>query len=560
MSPKKFRHKSKNVLTFSENKSNWHFNALKRSAIITLSYLIFGTIWILGTDHIAKAMFTESDFMLTVNIIKGMFYILITSIFTFILVYFTLKKLIESNEKSKNSEIALLKAQKLARMGSFEYNIKDKRLIFTGEGLSVLGIERNAFLGTQEEILSTVHPEDRDAVMKADAQALSEKKIVKYDCRIIRPDGDLRFVSIQLDPVFDKYGNCISVSGTIQDITEQKLISEALRESERSKSILLSHLPGIAYRCRYDPSWTMEYLSEGCYELTGYKPDAFIENRDLSFNELICPEYREPIWIECSRTLSEKISFRYEYEILTASGERKWVLELSQGIYDNEGSVEALEGIIIDITESKQRFKRIQYMSNHDLLTNLYNRRYYEEALKELDKPENLPLSIIFADINGIRLINDTLGYEVGDWIITNTGKIIQGCCRQEDIVARIGGDDFAVLMPKAGMNETQDMLNKIKNACEGFNASIKDKAQTISLSMGFGVKTSIETNITEAEKEADNFLAMRKLLDQKSHHSAVLSSIMATMYERSFETEEHARRIADLCGKIGEKMQLPQS
>ena len=236
------------------------------------------------------------------------------------------------------------------------------------------------------------------------------------------------------------------------------------------------------------------------------------------------------------------------------------MLEMSQGIYDKEGNVEALEGIIIDITESKQRFKRIQYMSDHDMLTNLYNRRYYEEALKELDKSENPPLSIIFADINGIRLINDAFGYETGDWIITNTGKIIQGCCRKEDIVARIGGDDFAVLMPKAGMDESQDMLNKIKNACEDFNASIKDKAQTISLSMGFGVKTSIETNITEAEKEADNFLAMRKLLDQKSHHNAVLSSIMVTMYERSFETEEHARRIADLCEKIGEKFQLPQS
>ena len=82
----------------------------------------------------------------------------------------------------------------------------------------------------------------------------------------------------------------------------------------------------------------MEYISEGCYELTGYGPQDFIHNRVLSFNDLICPEYREHCWAQWARVLPRQESFAYEYEITTASGERKWVWEMGQGVYDENGN------------------------------------------------------------------------------------------------------------------------------------------------------------------------------------------------------------------------------
>ncbi|MDD4679258.1 MAG: response regulator, partial [Tissierellia bacterium] len=132
----------------------------------------------------------------------------------------------------------------------------------------------------------------------------------------------------------------------LQHLYEQKLyeqslifdeIEDSLKESERSKSVLLSHLPGLAYRCNYDRDWTMQYVSAGCFNLTGYTAESLINNRDLSFNDLIVPEYRKPIWKEWKRILAKKLPFKYEYEIMTAQGERKWILEMGQGVYDNEG-------------------------------------------------------------------------------------------------------------------------------------------------------------------------------------------------------------------------------
>ena len=135
----------------------------------------------------------------------------------------------------------------------------------------------------------------------------------------------------------------------VQDITERKEMEKALNESERSKSVLLSHLPGLAYRCNYDYDWTMQYVSNGCYNLTGYPPESLLYNRDLSYNDIISPEYREAIRNEWKHVLSERKPLKYEYEIITASGEKKWVLEMGQGIYNDNGEVEALEGIVLDI-------------------------------------------------------------------------------------------------------------------------------------------------------------------------------------------------------------------
>ncbi|MDD5659778.1 MAG: diguanylate cyclase, partial [Actinomycetota bacterium] len=178
---------------------------------------------------------------------------------------------------------------------------------------------------------------------------------------------------------------------------------------------------------------------------------------------------------------------------------------------------------------------------------------------KKMDKEDCLPLSIIIADINGLRLINDAFGYSEGDWVITKTGKIIQSCCRKEDILARIGGDEFNILLPNTNSKKAYEIIHKIKNACEQYNLSIKNKAQSINLSMGYGTKQTKEESIQIAEKEAEEYMNKRKLLESKSYHHMILASIMATMYVRSHETENHAKRLAHMSKLIGEKINLSQ-
>lgn len=150
------------------------------------------------------------------------------------------------------------------------------------------------------------HPDDLQENLDKYNQ-LQEGKIDSYSMqkRFIRPDGSIVWVDMtvaRLNFEGSRY-NHISI---VQDITERKQMEDALIESERSKAVLLSNLPGMAYRCNYDRDWTMQFVSEGCYELTGYKSDSLINNRDLSFNDLIAPEYQDILWNVWKKRLARK--------------------------------------------------------------------------------------------------------------------------------------------------------------------------------------------------------------------------------------------------------------
>lgn len=127
----------------------------------------------------------------------------------------------------------------------------------------------------------------------------------------------------------------------------------------------------------------MQYVSEGCFNLTGYSPESLLYNRDLSYNDIIAPEYRETLRNEWERILSKKLPFKHEYEIITATGQRKWVLEMGQGIYNEDDKVEVLEGLVLDISDRKTIEDTLKYNNEHDRWTGLYNRDYLVSLLEK---------------------------------------------------------------------------------------------------------------------------------------------------------------------------------
>jgi diguanylate cyclase (GGDEF)-like protein/PAS domain S-box-containing protein len=378
-----------------------------------------------------------------------------------------------------------------------------------------------------------------------------------HENSIITAKNERRTIEWRNTILRDMTGEPSGILSAGVDVTDLRLTMKALQESERSKSVLLSNLPGMAYRCAYDRDWTIYFASSGCFELTGYYPEEIINNKVLSFNEIICPEYREPIWEDSLTHLSEHESNQFEYEIMTASGERKWVLDINQGVPDETGKIVALEGIIVDITRSKLQFLQIQYLSNHDQLTGLHNRQHYDNAKKNLDQPAKLPLSVVFVDINGLKLVNDAFGYDAGDRMIQTTAALIKANILPNEIVARIGGDEFGLLLPNTDRVGCSERMQALKEAFDHYNTLLQDKTMIINISIGGSTKLRQEDDLSEVVREAEANMARRKLFDQKSHHNAVLSSIMATLFARSFETEEHAKRIGDLCANVGMKLNL---
>jgi len=209
--------------------------------------------------------------------------------------------------------------------------------------------------------------------------------------------------------------------------------------------------------------------------------------------------------------------------------------------------------IVMDITERKEAEKKLKYLSSHDKLTGLYNRSHIEEEIARLDTERQLPLSIAMGDVNALKLINDAFGYRNGDKLLVKVGKILKKCYRKEDIIARWGGDEFLVLLPKTSEEDAVKLLDRVREACE----RTTNQKIPASVSIGISTKTIKAQNIQDIIKEAEDRMYQHKLTESKSIHSSIIASLKATLWERSHETEEHGRRLKELSLKLGRVAEL---
>jgi len=170
-----------------------------------------------------------------------------------------------------------------------------------------------------------------------------------------------------------------------------------------------------------------------------------------------------------------------------------------------------------------------------------------------------LPLSVIIGDINGLKLINDAFGHAEGDRLIIESAKIIEGCCRQDDILARIGGDEFGIIMPKTDSATALEVMQNIQTALKEFDSKNEIEMYRHSVSLGYATKEKIEEENWHILKTAEDHMYQRKLLEANSAHSAIIASIKATLFEKSHETEKHAERLVALSKAIGVALNLSQ-
>lgn len=162
-------------------------------------------------------------------------------------------------------------------------------------------------------------------------------------------------------PIIDADGERAGVILVFRDQTAERearnqilRAREELREKNRFLENLIANLPGMVYRCRNDRDWTMEYIAGTCQEITGYEPEDLINNRKISYNQLIVPEHREYLWKKWQRVLAQRGVFEDEYQIRTADGRIRWVWERGSGVFDRSGNLVCLEGFISDVTEKKR--------------------------------------------------------------------------------------------------------------------------------------------------------------------------------------------------------------
>jgi len=241
------------------------------------------------------------------------------------------------------------RAEQVAGFGNWGFRLNDD-LVYASEGArEIYGMGDREW--TIREIQQLPLPEYRNMLDKAMMELIAANSPYDVRFKIKRPsDGEI----IDIHSIAGYDPERFGVYGVIHDITKAVKAENDLRESERKLSTLMSNLPGIAYRCRNDENWTMEFISDGCKELTGYDPKDFIDNRTLSFNELIHPDHRERLWKEWQEAIAGDKYIQSEYPVILPNGEERWFWEKGCAVYSETGEVIALEGFIADLTDLKR--------------------------------------------------------------------------------------------------------------------------------------------------------------------------------------------------------------
>ena len=186
------------------------------------------------------------------------------------------------------------------------------------------------------------------------AEMESKGEVRGIEAEWVRKDGSTIYVRESARAIRDDQGDIQYFDGTVEDITDRKIAEEELHESQRQLATLMSNLPGMAYRCLNEPGWPMEFVSEGCRDLTGYSQEAFTANAEVEYGDLILPEDRDYIWNMVQKNVKANEPFNLTYRIKTADEKVKWVWEKGRAVYSGDGEVIALEGFINDITRAKE--------------------------------------------------------------------------------------------------------------------------------------------------------------------------------------------------------------
>lgn len=228
----------------------------------------------------------------------------------------------------------------------------------------------------------------------------------------------------------------------------------------------------------------------------------------------------------------------YEAQLTDRQGRTKYLIITVSALPGTRKKVVSL----LDITERKCIERQLQYLSFHDTLTGLYNRAYFEEEMRRLEDNRHLPVGIMVCDVDGLKMINDTFGHDAGDRLLVAAAGIIKKCFRKSDVVARIGGDEFAVILADCDRQGLERACLKVRHALEEYNAG--NPEFTLNLSMGFAVKDSYNTSLYEVFKVADNNMYQEKLHHNQSARSAVVHALMRALAARDFITGGHAERL----------------
>ena len=445
----------------------------------------------------------------------------------------------EHMKELQENRALLNNVSEIAHVGGWTFDPKTLTQTWTDETFRILEIDISKGEPKVPEGLDFIAPAYRLMADKAIKNAIKFGEPYDQEWEVITTKGNMRWVRA-VAKAKKEQGEIKSILGSFQDITEQKNIEEKLKQQAQAMEAAID---GVAILNKEDKYM---YLNKAHANIYGY--DSPLELTGKSWTVLYdCDELERfkndimPMLIKNGHWQGEGIGMKKDGS--------KFFQELSLTALSDGGLI----CIVRNIDERKKREDEIIYLGYHDKLTDLYNRRFFEEELKRLDSLRQLPISIIMGDLNSLKLTNDAFGHNVGDTILKETAALLKRICRTEDILARWGGDEFVIILPKTSIENAEEIAQRIKKECR----KTSNQKIPLSLAIGIATKTEAEQDIELIITEAESNMYKSKLVEQESNASSIIFALEQTLFEKSNETFEHTIRLKDNAIKLGKSVNL---
>ncbi|MDR3584640.1 MAG: diguanylate cyclase [Desulfosporosinus sp.] len=366
---------------------------------------------------------------------------------------------------------------------------------------------------------------------------------------IRNPDnGKVRWTMGDNEPEFDESGKLSKVIITLVDITDRKNSEKALRESENRLSAFLKVIPDMFFLLDRNGCIIDNYLEN---TIIPSRLQAGFLGKNIKDIEIV-DEYTADRAFQNIEKLFETGEIQ-TFEISTKKLGKDSFYEARLVLCGDDKVL----AVVRDISQRKKSEVRLYNMSIHDASTGIYNRNYFEHKLDKYRNEDTTGVGIVICDIDGLKLVNDTLGHVVGDDYLKIAAKIL-GECFENDVVARIGGDEFAVLIKHTTTKELSVKELKMDELLNSINSEVR--VIPISMSLGYAVGNGKQKDLRELLKMADDMMYRKKLHNRQSEKSKNIDILTKMLEVRDFITEGHGDRMQELSGKLSETIGMSKN
>ena len=391
-----------------------------------------------------------------------------------------------------------------------------------------------------------VHPDDLKKLTEFfEKIQKTQKRMEISDYRLKHKDGSWHVFTTNAVPIWNEYGEVTGYSGTARDITDLKIaLEETLEQKEELERFFTINLDLL---CITDFQGNFIRVNKSWERILGYSVEYLLKTNFLSY---VHPEDLE-MTLEAVNNLNEGnpvINFINRYKAW--DGSYKYI-EWRSAPYNN-----LIYAAARDITERKEQEKEVEYLSYHDQLTGLYNRRYMEDSIKRLDEERNLPLCIMMIDVNGLKMANDAFGHKMGDRLLVTAAEILKSVTRADDILCRVGGDEFMLILPETDSEAATKIKKRIS---ERSRESLLDSV-VVSLAVGFEIKISAFQDINDILRQSDSNMYKDKFKNGRAMRLQTVNNIINDIDKKYSHEKKHRNKVAEYSLMIGDALNFDEN